>query len=481
MEILRSSHILSTVEALQTRVQGSVYIPGDEGYEQASQPWNLSQTQRPAVVIMAKTANDVIHAIHYADDNDLGVAIQATGHGVSLAADNAVLINTALMQGVRIDPVTKTAWVEAGVKWGKVLEKAQVFGLAPLLGSSGDVGAVGYTLGGGMGWLARKFGLSADSVNFFEMVTADGRLLHVSQSENSDLFWALCGGGGSFGVITGMEIKLYAVDMVYAGNLFYPIQDAKAVFQHYREWIANAPDELTSSIVIMNFPPLPVIPEFMRGQSFAMVRGCFTGSIDEADKMMKKWWRDWKAPIVDDFKPIPFTMAATISNEPNDPMPGKASSIWIRELSDEMLDLMIQYGVAPSPLTVVEIRHAGGAIARVKPGTNAYGNRDANHILEVVAITPTHEALTAVEAYIKQFKQALQPYSTGGVYINFLEGAEKWEQTKLAYSAENYQRLQVLKAEYDPDNRFRYSFNIPAAGSDAPKQALSQQPTLSAN
>jgi len=465
MEMLSSSQILLSIEDLQSRVKGSVLIPGDANYAQASQPWNLSISQRPTIIIMAKNAKDVVEGIRYADDHDLGVAIQATGHGVSLAADNAVLINTSAMQGVRIDPVTKTAWVEAGVKWGSVLEKAQVFGLAPLLGSTTDVGAVGYTLGGGMGWLARKYGLSADSVNFFEMVTADGRILHVSQSENSDLFWALCGGGGSFGVITGMEVKLYPVDKVYAGNLLYPIENAKEVFVHYREWITSAPDELTSSIAIMNFPPIPQVPDFLRGKSFAIVRGCYTGAIEKGAELLQ-WWRDWQAPIVDDFKAIPFTMADTISNDPVDPSPAQVSSAWLREISDDMLDVMLKYGAAPSAFTVVEIRHAGGAIARVKPDANAYGNRTATHILEMIAITPSPEAHNFALDQIKEFKKALQPYSTGGVYINFLEGAEKWEETKKAFSPENYQRLRVLKAKYDSKNRFRYSFIIPAAAKE---------------
>ncbi len=480
MEILNSSQILSTVEDLQSRVKGNVIIPGDAGYTQASQPWNLSISQRPTIIVMAKNAKDVVEGIRFADDHDLGVAILATGHGVSLVADNAVLINTSQMQGVRIDPVTKTAWVEAGVKWGSVLEKAQVFGLAPLLGSSSDVGAVGYTLGGGMGWLARKFGLSADSVNFFEMVTADGHIRHVSQSENSDLFWALCGGGGSFGIVTGMEIKLYAVDTVYAGNLFYPIQNAKEVFAHYREWITNAPDELTSSIAIMNFPPIPQVPDFLRGKSFAIVRGCYSGQIDTGEELLK-WWREWQAPVIDDFKAIPFTMADTISNDPVDPAPSQVSSSSLREISDDMLDVMLNYGAAPSAFTVVEIRHAGGAMARIKADTNAYGNRTATHILEMIAITPTPETHEFASEQIKKFKQALQPYATGGVYINFLEGAEKWEQTKNAFSPENYQRLRELKAIYDSKNRFRFSFNIPAATKEGNSGVLDSVTKLSTN
>ncbi|MBI1278045.1 MAG: FAD-binding protein [Anaerolineaceae bacterium] len=480
MEMVNSSQILSSVETLQSRIKGSVLIPGDADYAKASQPWNLSHSQHPAVVVMAKNAKDVAEAIHFADDNDFGVAILATGHGVSLAADNAVLINTSPMQAVRIDPVTKSAWVEAGVKWGSVLEKAQVFGLAPLLGSTTDVGVVGYTLGGGMGWLARKYGLSADSVNFFEMVTADGRILHVSQSENSDLFWALCGGGGSFGVITGMEIKLYAVDTVYAGNLLYPAQIAKEVFVHYKEWIANAPDELTSSISIMNFPPVPAVPEFLRGKSFAIVRGCYSGTIEKGEELLK-WWREWQAPVIDDFKAIPFTMADVISNDPVDPVPDHSSAVWLREINEDVFDLMIKYTTMPSALTIVEVRHAGGAIARVKPGTNAYGNRDANHILHMLAFVPGPEAMQAARTTVTAFKHDLQPYTTGGVYINFLVGEEKWEQTKRAFSAETYQRLQVLKAKYDGKNRFRYSFNIPVAAKEGSSSVLDSINKLSEN
>ncbi len=480
METKQSSLILSTIDTLQSRLKGSALIPGDAGYDQASQPWNTAYRQRPAVIVMAQNARDVVEAIRYAKLNDLGVAIQATGHGMALAADNAVLINTSPMQDIRIDAVTQTAWVEAGVKWGIVLEKAQEVGLAPLLGSSPDVGVVGYTLGGGMGWLARKYGLSADSVNFFEMVTADGHLLHVSEEENSDLFWALCGGGGSFGVVTGLEIKLYPVTTVYAGNLLYPIQNAKEVFVHYREWIKNAPDELTSSIAVLNLPPFPEVPEFLRGKSFAVVRGCYTGDVEDGEKLLK-YWRDWQAPAIDDFKAIPFSMAAIISQDPLDPSPDQSSAAWIRELTDETFDIMTSYGGPTSPFVVIEIRHAGGVIARVPAGKNAYGNRDANHIFQMIAITPTPEAVTNAQNHIRQVKQALQPNLTGGTYINFLVGDEKWEETKRAFATETYQRLREIKAKYDPKNRFRFSFNIPVAAKDNTKMSLDSGTKLSKN
>jgi hypothetical protein len=363
---------------------------------------------------------------------------------------------------VRIDAATQTAWVEAGVKWGSVLEKAQAVGLAPLLGSSPHVGAIGYTLGGGMGWLGRKYGLSADSVRFFEVATADGRIVRASETENQDLFWALRGGGGSFGVVTGMEIQLYPVTTVYGGNLFYPVENARAVYQHYREWIASAPEELTSSIALLNFPPVPTLPEFLRGKTFVIVRGCYSGPVEQGEALVN-FWRQWQAPVMDSFNVMPFSAVATISNEPECPEPAHSTSIWLRALTDEAIETIIRYAVSnngSSPLTIAEIRHAGGAISRVQPGS-AYGNRDAALVLHLISTAPTAERFQFVERYTDEFKRELQTVATGGVYINFLMGTEKWARTKDAYSTENYRRLMTVKAQYDPQNLFDHSFNIP--------------------
>jgi len=220
----------------------------------------------PAAIVYAQSPGDASEALAFAREHDLRVAVQATGHRETVDGKGCLVINTSRMKALAVDPASATAFLEAGVKWGEVLAQAQAHGLAPLLGSSGDVGAVGYTLGGGLGWLARKYGMSVDSVLRFEVVTADGRVLSPSPEENPDLFWALRGGGGGFGVVTGMEIRLHPVARVYAGNLFYPADMAKAVWRRYREWVAHAPDELTSSIVLMNYPPLPQLPPVLSGQ-----------------------------------------------------------------------------------------------------------------------------------------------------------------------------------------------------------------------
>lgn len=343
-----------------------------------------------------------------------------------------------------------------------VLEETQASGLAALLGSSPDVGVVGYTLGGGLGWLGRRYGLAVDSVLSIEVVTADGQLRRASRTENADLFWGLRGGGGAFGVVTGLEIKLYPVETVYAGNLIYPAGRAKEVYTRYREWIATAPEELTSSIVLMNFPTIAEIPEFLRGGTFVMVRGCFCGPIDEGEALLR-YWRDWQAPFIDDFKAIPFTEVAAISDDPVDPLPGFSTGAWLSELSDDAIDVLIRYGAGEdgaSPLVVTEVRHAGGAIARVDPDENAYGHRDASLVLNLIGMTPTLEAYQHLVAYITELKRLLQPHMTGGVYMNFLEGEESQQRIRDAYSPQAYRRLAALKAKYDPHNLFSYSFNI---------------------
>jgi hypothetical protein len=452
-------------EQLQARIQGTVITPEDPRYDGARRAWNLTVEQRPAAIVMAANALDVVEASQFAMGLGLPVTVQSTGHGVIRPATDSLLIMTSLMKNVRIDAAGQTAWIEAGAKWGEVLEQTQAVGLAPLLGSSPDVGVVGYTLGGGMGWLARQHGLAADSVRFFELVTADGRLVRASQTENSELFWGLRGGGGSLGIVTGMEIKLYPVTTVYGGNLIYPLSAAGEVFRRYREWIATVPDELTSSVVMMNFPPFPEVPEPVRGQSFVIVRGCYCGPVEQGEELLR-FWRDWQAPVIDDFKTMPFSQVATISNDPVDPIPALSTGAWLRALSDEAIDIITQAAGpgagGPPPLIFAEIRHAGGAMARVAPEASAYSNRQAELLLQMVGVAPTPEAFRQLGAFTSQIKQRLQPYLTGGVYMNFLEGEESQQQVARGFSPEAYRRLVALKATVDPANRLRSGFAISA-------------------
>ncbi len=449
---------------LRSQIQGEVLTPGEAGYENARQAWNLALDQHPALIVVAHRPSDVVAAVRFAARAGLGIGVQSTGHGVVRPADGNLLIITSRMTGVQVNAENQTAWVEAGVKWGMVLAKTQEVGLAPLLGSSPDVGVVGYTLGGGMGWLARKYGLAADSVRYFELVTPDGQQLRVSATENSDLFWGLRGGGGNFGVITGMEIQLYPVATVYGGSLIYPVEHAKAVFTRYREWIASAPEELTSSIAILNFPPIPAVPEFLRGRSAVLVNGCYVGDPTEGEALVRPWL-DWMAPMVSSFRAMPFSEVASISNDPVDPLPGTTTAEWLADLSDEVINTVIRYAVSvngSSPITKTEIRHAGGAIARGSAQASAYGNRDSSLLLQMISTLHGPDARQIVDLHNADFKRDLLPHLTGGVYMNFMDGEEARARTKDAYAPESYQRLTQLKSKYDPDNRFRFGFNIAA-------------------
>jgi len=462
---LSPAAIAAAAAQLQMDIEGQVILPGEPAYDEARLAWNRKVTQYPAVIIVAQSAQDVQTAVSFARQHNLGVAVQATGHGNIRPADDGLLILTREMNDVQIDPVAHTARLGAGVQWGAVLAAAQQHGLAPLLGSSPTVGAVGYTLGGGLGWLGRKYGLSTDNVVAFEVVTPDGRLLTVSATENKDLFWGMRGGGGSLAIVTSMTIRLFPVTQVYAGNLFYPAAMAPEVFRHYRAWIANAPDELTTSVLIMNFPPLPEMPDFLRGQSFVMVRGCYCGPVAEGEALLRHW-RDWQAPVIDDFKEMPFSAAATISNDPVDPMPSFNSGAWLRELSDEAIDALIRFALGssgPSPFIFTEVRHAGGAIRRVAAETAVFGNRDAELVLSVVGIAPTPEAQQYLAAYMRDLQEALRPSLTGGVYMNFLEGVESQQRIRDGLAPGGYEWLSRLKTQVDPDNLLRYSFNVTPA------------------
>jgi hypothetical protein len=454
--------LATAVSQLQNQLTGTVYQPGDEGYDPARMPWNVTfAAQRPALVVMAAGVDDVVAAINFANEQDLGIAVQGTGHGVTQLPDGALLINTAGMKNVTIDPGAKTAYVEAGAVWGDVLGPAQEAGLAPLLGSSPGVGAVGYTLGGGMGWLVRKYGLAADHVRYFNVVTADGQQRRASAGENSDLFWGLCGGRATFAVITGMEIDLFPVTMVYGGSLVYPAPLARPILERYREWIETAPEELTTSVALMNIPDMPGLPEMLRGQSVVMVRACYCGPMEEAESHFQTW-AEGPEPVANMMGPLPFSQVAMISQDPEDPMPGYVSNRWLDVLNDDVLDAIIGHTFiadGPPPLVFSEVRHVAGAKGRVAAGRNAIDHRQEGLVLEALGITPTPELYEMVHGYTDRYLGALASHSRG-VYPNFIEGPGAQKLVDEAFSPATRQRLKDLKAKVDPQNRFRFGLEF---------------------
>jgi FAD/FMN-containing dehydrogenase len=317
-------------------------------------------------------------------------------------------------------------------------------------------------LGGGIGWLSRRHGFGADSLRRIEIVTADGVFRHASSSENSDLFWGLRGGGGNFGVVTAMEFDLHPLPTIYGGNLIYGGELARDALRFYREWIATVPDELSAWMAIMKFPPSPQVPELFRGKTLVLLIGAFAGSAAEGSSWIQPFL-DWQTPIRNTFREMPFSEVGTISKDPAEATAMYGSSEMLDHLSDAAIDVIVEHATDPrSPLTLNVVRHAGGAMARASAEGSAVGNRDAQLYLFMAGMAPTPEAGTALQCEVQRYRTALRQHVRGGMWMNFMNGngAGARARIKEAYGAEAHRRLLAVKAKYDPNNTFRFSFQL---------------------
>jgi FAD/FMN-containing dehydrogenase len=394
----------------------------------------------------------------------MGVGVMATGHGVGAPCDGGVLVNTSRMRGVRVDPVAGTARVEAGALWADVIPEATAHGLAGLVGSSSHVGVVGYTMGGGFGWLGRRFGLNAASVTGADVVTADGELLRVSAEENEDLFWGLGGGGGNFGIVTSLEFRLYPLTAVYGGNAFYPVERAGEVLDFYARWSADLPNEMTTSVAFMNIPPLPDIPEPLRGGSFVVVRGCYAGdNPEDGEEMFRPAREGLGDPVMDTFGVMPVAAMDAISMDPVDPMGSVQHSEMLSDLSPGTIEALLEVAGpgSGSPLIMLEIRQLGGALARTPGRLSPMGGGEAGYIMNGVGVTFTPEMAEGVKAHLARVTEATREHQTGETYVNFMElDAAGEDRVRAAYPPEDWDRLVALKDRHDPDNLFRFNRNI---------------------
>lgn len=455
----------SELEALRAGLKGAAYAPGDEGYDEARGAWNLSVEQRPAVVVVAEGVSDVISAVRFARERGLGVGVMATGHGVGSPCDGGVLVNTSHMRGVLVDPEARTARVEPGALWRDVVSEAQPHGLAGLQGSSSGVGVVGYTMGGGFGWLGRKYGFNAGGVREADVVTAEGELVRVSAEENADLFWGTMGGGGNFGIVTSLLFDLYPLTTLYGGDVFYPVEKAAEVLEVFARWSAGLPDEVSAGLAFLNIPPLPFLPEPLQGKSVIAVRGCYCGEDPAAGEELFRPVREgFGEPIMDTFGVMPYAAMDSISMDPVDPMGAIQHSEMLRELSQGTIAALVEVAGADSgsPLIMLEIRQLGGALARSSERLSTVGRGEAAFIMNGIGATFTPEMAEAVRAHLARVTEATRPYQTGETYVNFMEldGASA-ERVRAAYAPEDWDRLVSLKDRYDPDNVFRFNRNIP--------------------
>jgi UDP-N-acetylenolpyruvoylglucosamine reductase len=453
-----------SIDHLRGQVRGRVSLPGDGEYEHLRLGFNRSVDQHPALILAAGNAEDVAAGVRFAHDQRLGIAVKSTGHGQKYPGDGALLIVTTEMAAVQIDPTARTARVEAGAIWQQVVEPAAEYGLAPLLGTAPAVGVIGYTLGGGFGWLARRYGYATDSVRWIELVTADGRLRRISAREEAELFWGVRGGGGGFGVVTALEFDLYPVAKVYGGSLVYPGEVARDAVRFFRDWVQTTPQELTSSISIFKYPPAAFLPEEIRGKTQVVVRAVYTGD-EKPGRSAMNAWLDWRTPDANTFCEMPFAAIGQVSNDRTEPVESYQANALFDNLPDAAIDQIVHAATdGGSPLFATEIRHAGGAIAQADPAICAMSHRDAQFCLIIVGI-PFNPAMRApIAAYQGQTLEALEPYTNKRVFANFMNRPEALDHVRDAYSPEAYARLVALKANVDPDNLFRFAYRFaPAA------------------
>ncbi len=455
-----TDHIISSVKQLQNQVSGRVLTPQDPDYEQMRHGHNLSIDHHPAVILVPTTTDDIVAGIRFARAQGLTVGVQTTGHGIYFPVDGGMLIVTSKMRHVQVNLEAQTVQVEAGAVWQDVLDVVTPHGLAPLLGSSPHVGVVGYTLGGGIGYLGRKYGFAADSVRWIDLVTVDGQRLRASAEENSELFWGLRGGGGNFGVITTMEFSVYPVASLYGGNMLYSGDSAKDAMRFYRDWIKTLPDEMTTSFAILKFPITPRLPEAIRGNTQVLVRAAYTGDPQTGAALIQPWL-DWRKPVSTTMREMPFAEVATISNDPVDPVATHGTNMHFDELTDDAIDIIVRRATdKESNIIANELRHVGGAISRIPAESNAIGNRDSQIFFSIGTPVLDPETLPSIKAHMKQTRAELQPYLHVGAYFNFMAGSEAVGRAKEGYGDAHYERLLALKVKYDPDNIFRFSIPL---------------------
>lgn len=425
------------------QVTGPVLRPGDDRYDAERTGFQLAAAHRPDVIVAAADAGDVRAALAYAAARDLPVAVQASGHGLATAATGGVLVGTRRLTGLRIDPDARTVRAEAGVRWADVITTAAAHGLAPLNGSAPGVGVAGYTLGGGLGLLARQYGYTADHVRAIDVVTPDGRARHVTPDTEPDLFWALRGGRDNFGVVTALEIGLVPLTRVYGGGLYLPA--GPGVLEAWHAWTATVPEELTSSLAMIPFPDVPGVPGLLRGRHIAHIRVAFTGAFEDGERLVAPL-RALGHALIDTLTDMPYTESAAIYSDPADPHAYRGTNALVRDLDTATLKTIFDLAAT----SVVQLRHLGGALSRPPEHPSAIGFRDAAYL--VSALAGDIEGPAAIT-------DALAPVTLGR-FLNYMYGAAD---AAALYEPDTYRRLTELKARYDPANRFHAGHNIPPA------------------
>jgi hypothetical protein len=445
------------VQPLRELIDGEVVAPGDESWDEARQAWNLAVDQRPAAVVLPEGVDDVVATVDFAREHGLRVAPQGTGHNAPALGDlsGTILLKTSRMRGVEIYPKARIARAEAGALWMDVVAPAAEHGLAALAGSSPDVGVVGYTLGGGLSWLARKHGIGANQVTAIEGVTASGEFFRTDRDNEPDLFWALRGGGGSFAIVTALEFKLLPITEVYAGILWFPVERSAEILKVWRAWTDGLPDEMTSVGRILQFPPIPEIPEPVRGQSFVVIEAIWLGEESEGERLLAPL--RGLGPMMDTIATMPVQELAQLHMDPEGPAPGAGDGGMLSDVDDDLIDLFVEH-VVGTPILSAEIRHLGGAIARRSSRHGAIDAWEAPYIMFALGLAPTREIQALVHGHVAKLRQVLEPWEAEHQYMNFAESRRK---PMTLFSSASYHRLRQIKTILDPEDLIRSNHPVP--------------------
>jgi FAD/FMN-containing dehydrogenase len=453
------------LESFRTRLRGELIRPDDPSYDEARQIFNGMLDKRPALIVRCAGVADVMSAVRFAHESELLVAVRGGGHNVagSAVCDGGIVIDLSQMKGIWIDPAARTARVEPGVTWGELNHDLQAFGLGATGGYVSTTGVPGLTLGGGLGWLMRKHGLACDNLLSADVITADGRLLRSTATENADLFWGLRGGGGNFGIVTSFEFQVHPVGVALAGLLVYPLAAARDVLKLFREFAETAPDELTWGVLLLTAPRAPFVPEQAQGLPVAAITLVYTGPIDEGEQAIRPL-REFGPPVVDLVQPMPYAAAQCMADDFFPPgLRHYWKSSFLPRLSDDAIDtLATRFETVPSPQTIVIVEQLGGAVARVDGAATAFPHRFWDFNFLTTSMWPDAQDDEENIAWTRDLWDAMQPFTSDAVYVNFL-GVEGEERVRAAYGTTRYEQLVALKNEYDPTNFFRLNQNIKPA------------------
>lgn len=447
-----------TLDQLRAQIKGRLTLPGEAGFDEDKFAWNLVIGHAPEVIVAALDEADVRAAVRFAAEHGMPISVQSTGHGQFRASQGGMLIRTSNLKSISIDAENRSATIGAGAVWSEVIQAVAPHGLAPLSGSSPTVGVVGYLLGGGFGLLSRKYGLGVDHVRRFRVVLPDESIVDATPSDNADLFWAVCGGGGAFGVITEVEVELFPHPEIYGGALMFPGERAAEVCRAFARWTSSLIEEVSPAIILITFPPVPFVPEFLQGRSMVIVAAAMPN-----EEAAAEWVQPMRelGPEFDMMGPLPYTESARVYNDPVDPLPVHGRGVLLKEMDEAMIDAMMGSigDLAQSPNLMIQVRHLGGAISSVDESASAVGDRRrAKYLLYMLGVPMPHNPPEAIVGHAEGVIAALAPWTLSRGPLNFLgEGNVTASALREVFGEDGYRRLETVKRTFDPRNLFRHA------------------------